>query len=67
MEALVIGETYSPSATSGLESIVTFLNSKALANARASKFEWRTIVIHWQQYEYQYLYGHLNQIQQYYS
>ena len=47
LEALVIGETYSPSATSGLQSIVKFSNSKALAKARTLQFEWRNNVIHW--------------------
>ena len=65
---MVIGETYSPSATSGLQSIhvVQFSNCKALAKARALQFEWRNIVIHWYQYENLYVYGYLNPIQQYF-
>jgi hypothetical protein len=64
LETLVIGETDSPSATNwiGLQSKVRFSNCNALAKTRALQFEWRNIVIHWQQYENQYLYAYLNLI-----
>ena len=43
---------------------VRFSNCKAFTKARALKFVWRNIVIHWQQYENLFLYGYLNPLQQ---
>ena len=46
---------------------ITFESQIFKLKARALQFEWRNILIHWQQYENQYVYGYLNPLQQYFS